>query len=167
MNLRFPVLCVALLSIAATGDPCDQTGSTGTGSTGTGSTIGPNDAVCEVSINTPCCVAVNDPCSDNNDCCGGNCSGSSGADSGAGGAFGDAGSTCAEPVNEECTVALGSRCNTGQCECTTDNDCCLGNCEATIIPGVSGHRCCLESGLPCDADADCCSLTCQDSGQCE
>jgi hypothetical protein len=53
------------------------------------------------------------------------------------------------------------------CECTSDADCCLGNCVAATIPGTRGKRCCLESGNPCDAAADCCSLTCNDSGQCD
>jgi hypothetical protein len=166
MNLRVPVLGVALLSIAATGNPCDVGSSTGTSST---TSPGANGAVCEVSVATPCCVAVNDPCSDNLDCCSGNCSGNGGGDSG----FGEGGSSCAEPANQGCSVALSSRCNTGQCECTQDADCCLGNCLPSIIPGTKGLRCCLESGSPCGADADCCSLTCNNvgeggaSGQCE
>jgi hypothetical protein len=165
MNLRLPVFCLALLSVAATGNPCDMGSSTGTG---TSTSVGPNDAVCGGNGVVTCCVAVNDPCSDNNDCCGGNCSGSPGGDSATGeGAFGDAGNTCAEPANQECTTALGSRCNTGQCECSSDNDCCLGVCQPTIIPGAKGSRCCLTTGNPCDTNGDCCSLTCQDNGQCE
>jgi hypothetical protein len=160
MKLRIPVLALALLSIAATGNPCDDTGSSGT----TGITdVGANGSICS-ELGITCCVAVNDPCTDNNDCCSGNCSGPSGTDSGF---ASDAGSTCAEPVNEGCSVALTSRCNTGQCACSTDTDCCLGNCLASAIPGTSGHRCCLESGNPCDVSADCCSLTCLESGQCE
>jgi hypothetical protein len=172
MNLRIPCFAVALLSLAATGDPCSgDDSSSGNGAT---TNYGPNGAVCEVFLPVTCCAAVDEPCNDNNDCCTGNCSGSSGGGDGGGlgGGFGDAGSTCAEPANNECTVALSSRCNTGQCACASDNDCCLGSCVAAAIPGTTGHRCCLTSGLPCDVNADCCSLTCTGgdgggSGQCE
>jgi hypothetical protein len=162
MNFRVPFLALALLSIAATGDPCTSD------STGVGAEVdaGPNGAVCEVSVNTPCCVAVAQQCTDNNDCCSGNCSGSNNGEAG----FESESSFCAEPVNESCTVALSSRCNTGQCECASDNDCCLGNCVEATLPGTRGKRCCLETGSPCDAPADCCSLTCTGEGgqgQCE
>jgi hypothetical protein len=164
MNLRVPCLAFALLSIAATGDPCSDGGSVGTG---TGTDAGPNGPVCEVTVGTPCCVAVEQPCSDDNDCCGGNCSGSNGE-----GGFGGDTSTCGEPVNEGCTAALGSRCNEGQCACASDDDCCVVGsiCQVTSLPGASGRRCCLGTGFPCDAPADCCSLTCTGDagvGQCE
>jgi hypothetical protein len=164
MNLRVSCLALALLSIAATGDPCSSS-STGTGTT---TSVGKNGAVCDNTVNTPCCAAVDQPCGDNNDCCTGNCSGSGGGDGGGlGGSLVDSGSTCAEPFNEGCTVALSSRCNEGECTCTTDTDCCIGSCAPTSLPGASGLRCCLTTGLPCDADADCCSLSCQASGQCQ
>ncbi len=160
MNLRVPVFLVALLSIAATGDPCGGDDSSSSG--GGGVDAGANGAVCEVFVDVPCCVGVDQACDDNNDCCTGNCSGSNGVGS-------DGGSTCAEPVeNEGCTVALSSRCNSGMCACASDDDCCIGNCVAATIPGTSGKRCCLETGNPCDANADCCSLTCDpDTAQCE
>lgn len=159
MNLRVPCFALALLSIAATGDPCssDSTG------VSVGVDAGANGAVCGTLLPITCCGGVNDSCSDNNDCCLGNCSGSNDE-----AGFGeDAGSTCAEPADEGCSVALSSRCNAGLCECATDDDCCIGSCQAATIPGTSGKRCCLETGLPCDIQADCCSLTCLASGQCE
>jgi hypothetical protein len=161
MNLRLAVLAVALLSIAATGEPCNGGDSTGTSD---GAAAGENGAVCGgVSLDVPCCVAVGESCDgDNNNCCTGTCSGSNGE-----AGFLSEGSTCAEPANEGCTAALSSRCNTGMCECASDDDCCIGSCAAATIPGTSGKRCCLETGSPCDANADCCSLTCEDSGQCE
>jgi hypothetical protein len=171
MSLRIPCLAVALLSLAATGDPCTGDG-TGGGSDAS-SSVGKNGAVCEVLLPVTCCGGIDQPCNDDNDCCAGNCSGSSGASDGGGlgGVFGDAGSHCAEPANNECTVALTSRCNTGQCSCASDSDCCLGSCVTAAIPGTSGLRCCLTSGQPCDINADCCSLTCTGDaggvGQCE
>jgi hypothetical protein len=161
MNLRVLCLGLGLLSIAASGDPCNPSGST---STGTLPKVGQNGAVCEVSINTPCCVSLGGSCNDNNDCCTGNCTGSVAEAS-----FdpSEGGNTCAAPANEGCTAALSSRCNTGQCACASDADCCIGNCVKSLIPGTSGTRCCLETGQPCDAPADCCSLTCNDCGQCE
>jgi hypothetical protein len=170
MNLRAPIFAAALLSLAATGTPCDtdSTGSTGAGTTN----VGQNGSVCATggAGDVTCCVAVNDPCSDNNDCCGGNCTGTNGGD---GGIFsgGDGGTVCAEPVNEGCLAALSSRCNEGQCACSTNgagsDDCCIGTCQMASIPGTSGLRCCLQTGMPCDANGDCCSETCEDSGQCE
>ncbi len=161
MNLRVPCLAVALLSIAATGDPCssESTGSTGTGA---GVDAGANGAVCEVFVNTLCCGSPGDSCTDDNDCCGGTCSGSNGE-----AGFPSDASTCQVPANEGCTAALSSRCNTGQCACASDDDCCVGICATATIPGTSGKRCCLGTGGQCDAPADCCSLNCTDSGQCE
>jgi hypothetical protein len=158
MKLRAVCLGLGLLSIAATGDPCDDTNSSGTITTN----VGQNGAVCGVTVNTPCCGNAGDPCSDNNDCCTGNCGGSPD-----GGFASDGGSVCSEPINEGCSAALSSRCNTGECACASDTDCCLGNCVKAAIPGTTGLRCCLESGQPCDAPADCCSLTCGESNQCE
>jgi hypothetical protein len=163
MNLKLPCLALALLSVAATGDSNSCTGNS-TGTSGVPN-YGPQGSVCS-DLGVACCGNVNDPCSDNTDCCTGNCSGSNG-DGGAGSPTDGAGGACAEPVNEGCTVGLTSRCSQGACQCTTDTDCCLGNCLEATIPGTTGKRCCLETGSPCDISADCCSLTCQDSGQCE
>jgi hypothetical protein len=165
MNLRIPCFAVALLSLAATGDPCDG------GVSGTGSVpdYGPNGSVCS-DLGVTCCGGVDDPCNDDNDCCTGNCSGANGANDG-GGLGGslesDAGSTCGEPFNEGCTIGLSSRCPMGACACTSDTDCCIGSCVTATIPGTSGMRCCLETGSPCDVNADCCSLTCTEAGQCQ
>jgi hypothetical protein len=161
MNLRALVFALALLSMAATGDPCSGDDSSDSGD---GIDAGANGAACGTIIqDLLCCVGVDQPCGDNNDCCTGSCTGSNGD----GGFASDGGSICAEPANEGCTVALSSRCNTGMCVCASDDDCCIGSCAAATIPGTSGKRCCLETGGQCDANADCCSLTCLDSGQCE
>jgi hypothetical protein len=172
MNLfRVGCFAVALLSIAASGDPCDDTGSSGTG---TVTTVGANGAACasessEGIDGTPCCGSVNDPCQNDYECCTGSCSGSVSD----GGAFASdgGGSTCGDPAVPTCTIALSSRCNAGQCECTTSDDCCLGVCAPTAIEGTGPSttlRCCLSAGQPCGANADCCDLTCDpDSDQCD
>jgi hypothetical protein len=160
MNLRVACLGLALLSLAATGDPCTGDDS---GSTGTSMPAGKNGAVCDITVSIECCGSVSDPCSDNNDCCTGNCSAANGGDA----AFTvDAGSVCGEPINQGCSVGLSSRCNTGACQCASDNDCCSGSCQAATITGTTGLRCCLMTGNPCDVNEDCCSLTCGDYGQC-
>src|SRR5580658_9828287 len=105
MNLRVPCLAVALLSLAATGDPC--TGDDSSGSTSLPD-YGANGSVCS-DLGVNCCGFTNDPCNDNNDCCTGNCSGSNGGDDGGGlgGGFSDSGSVCAEPT-VPCMAALSS-----------------------------------------------------------
>ncbi len=172
MNLRVACLGLGLLSIAATGDPCSTTGPGGS-SGGAVMSVGANDAVCaslssEGLDGTPCCGHINDPCTGPYDCCSGVCSGVGGD---GGGSLLDAGSRCAAPAVPTCTVALSSRCETGQCECRTSDDCCLGICAPTAIPGAgpSGTlRCCLAQGQPCGTNADCCSLTCDpETAQCD
>jgi hypothetical protein len=165
MNVfRAGCFAVALLSIAATGDPCDDTGSSGSSTTVT--SVGANGAACESTTSegvdgTPCCGSVNDPCQNDYECCTGNC----------GNSFGDGGSSCGDPSVSTCLDGLSSRCLTGECECMTDDDCCIGVCAPTAIPGTGPAttlRCCQPAGQPCGTNADCCDLTCSDdTDQCE
>jgi hypothetical protein len=156
MNLRVVCLGLGLLSIAASGDPCTGTGTGSSG--GPPPDVGVNGAACESTTSagidgTPCCGAVNDPCQNDYECCTGSCSGN----------FGDGGSTCGDPANPSCLDALSSRCNTGQCQCTSDADCCIGICAPTAISGTGPSttlRCCQPVGQPCGANSDCCDLTC-------
>ncbi len=187
MNLRVICLGLGLLSLAANGDPCVPSGADGGTSSGSGSgagsvvDAGPNGAVCASETNagsdgTPCCTGVKQPCVNDYECCTGNCSGNSGAGSGSGSGFGsgswsDAGSSCGDPAVPTCIDALSSRCNTGECECTSDADCCIGVCAPTALPGTGPTttlRCCQPAGQPCGANSDCCDLTCDPTSfQCD
>jgi hypothetical protein len=96
----------------------------------------------------PCCLANGEGCSGDYDCCDGLCSGGA----------------CASSGSTSCSAALGSRCATvATCGCSTDDDCCQ---EATgAVCSLSAYtspskRCCLNTGIPCGGDADCCSGTC-------
>jgi hypothetical protein len=164
MNLfRAGFLTLALLSLAASGNPCDDTGSSGNSTPAP--SVGPNGSVCVSDTNegtdgTPCCGSVNDACQNDYECCTGSCSGS-----------GDGGSTCGDPAVTTCIDGLSSRCTTGECECTSDDDCCIGVCAPTALPGTGPAttlRCCQPAGQPCGTNADCCDLSCSDdTDQCE
>lgn len=126
-------------------------------------TIGPQSAICcggrdgNCSSQAQCCSETNGACTYDYECCSGSCA--SGA--------------CAAPLNPSCRAALGSRCNDGECQCATADDCCIGTCTTASVGGQSSEagasmRCCLTTGLPCGANSDCCGGTCRaDTLQCQ
>jgi hypothetical protein len=94
----------------------------------------------------PCCTGTGDMCANDYECCAGLCSGG----------------MCAVS-DPTLTAELGSRCtSTATCGCsiTADGDDCFqGVCSASVVTSA-GKRCCLDTGVPCGADGDCCSDQC-------
>jgi hypothetical protein len=94
-----------------------------------------------------CCTATNDACTYDYECCAGECNG---------GVCASTGSTF--------TAELGSRCTSvATCACTNNasgtTNCFQGLCGPSVVT-TTGSRCCLDTGIPCGADGDCCSDQC-------
>lgn len=127
------------------------------------SSVGPNSAICcggrdgNCASQAECCSELNGACTYDYECCSGSCQSG----------------ICAAPTNPSCKDALGSRCNDGECQCTTSDDCCIGTCTVASVVSQgsdagSSMRCCLTTGLPCGASSDCCSGSCRlDTNQCQ
>ena len=94
----------------------------------------------------PCCTATGDTCMNDYECCAGRCNGGN-----------------CDVTDPTFTAELGSRCTSvGTCACSNANgssDCFQGVCAASVVT-TKGDRCCLETGIPCGADGDCCSDQC-------
>jgi hypothetical protein len=101
----------------------------------------------------PCCVTEGSACTADYDCCGGLCSGG----------------TCVSSGATSCGAALGSRCTSvATCACTTDEDCCQVGTGAVCTNSsvtTAGKRCCLQAGIPCGGNGDCCSGNCDSAAQ--
>lgn len=103
-----------------------------------------------------CCVADNQPCIEDSDCCAGDVCRPYGAFSYRCQAPGLVGEQCAEDLD----CAGGIACTAGVCcnadgdTCVADADCCSGACDP-----YSG-TCLLSTGVPCSDDAACASGVC-------